>query len=796
MKKSIFVSLALMLNAVMGYAQEFTFEIISTEDRTAAVTGGSDLSDEVEIPSTCTIGEIDYSVVAISARAFTRSNDVTKFVIPSSVTTIGDFAFSYCRRLSDITIPSSVTTIGLNPFGKSGNYSSQLSSIEVEEGSAYFKSVDGVLYSADGTILYVFPSDKYLTTFNVPEDVVTVKPYAFMGIDDLGYVYFPDATQTIGEGAFIGCGSLQHFYFGTGIKEIQPRQFLYDMDDSQYCTTLQGMHFTSKTSAPYIVGLFTDGVMPETKLYIPLAKHATYANSTQLVSGDTPSATGWADVMSRVVEEGYADTDDNEVPLFYHSIENATTGAPEDGVVAVATNPDDQYRGAVSIPSSISVDGVSCSVVQIEESAFSGCDDLLSINIPASVVCIQDNGITFNKKLKSISVDEGSARYADVDGVLYTSGLDTLVAYPSAYPSESFTTPETVSVISYGAINETSKLISFSTNAKEIDRENFLDCKNLQHIYYTNTELSILRMRCPGEYVCVHLFGTTIPDYSGMDGLTNCYLIVDEAVRETFKESDFGSMFEAVLSLTESASFNDNTFDARAEAAYVASLSVNLNFSNIKPRTSYLPFSIPVSALNENRIAVYAIDRCYKDDGAVIVFKRIMNGVTPLNKPLILVSEVAEDISFTLSNVLLTEDLEDDMYYRNIENLSPEDYSYGIQFIAITPAVSASDIAGNYSIGNGALGKISASTTLNPYRWYISLWGDYESSGGSSEPGGMGVGSLRFQLDGKDSESTVLESVSAKEDFSFPMYNLNGQRVDHPNQPGLYIQGSKKMFVQ
>ena len=70
-----------------------------------------------------TIGE---SVTTIGSQAFSGCSGLTSVIIPNSVTSIDDCAFSGCSGLSSVTFGESVTTIGSQAFDRCGNLRSIL----------------------------------------------------------------------------------------------------------------------------------------------------------------------------------------------------------------------------------------------------------------------------------------------------------------------------------------------------------------------------------------------------------------------------------------------------------------------------------------------------------------------------------------------------------------------------------------------------------------------------------------------------------------------------------------------
>ena len=113
--------------------------------------------------------------------------------IPDGVTTIGEYALYGCGP--EIEIPKSVTRIDENDY-----YG--VDRISVAKGNKVYKSVDGVLFSADGTRLVRFPPEKELGFYKVPEGVKFIDTGAFANCFCLWSIELPDGIVEIEEEAF------------------------------------------------------------------------------------------------------------------------------------------------------------------------------------------------------------------------------------------------------------------------------------------------------------------------------------------------------------------------------------------------------------------------------------------------------------------------------------------------------------------------------------------------------------------------------------------------------------------
>ena len=164
-------------------------------------------------------------VTKIPDRLFEYNDKITSIVIPEGVTTVGNYAFRRCENLASITLPATLKTLGKNIFNDCKNLVSV-----VDKSGKFLKTVDGIVYSADGTqILAVlasaigevriaegvteipnelFESNDRITSIVIPEGVTSIGDYAFNWCENLTSVILPSTLETFGESVFDGCDNL------------------------------------------------------------------------------------------------------------------------------------------------------------------------------------------------------------------------------------------------------------------------------------------------------------------------------------------------------------------------------------------------------------------------------------------------------------------------------------------------------------------------------------------------------------------------------------------------------------
>lgn len=123
--------------------------------------------------------------------AFTCANMTSVDLTTSTVLNyIGTYAFDG-TKITSLFIPKTVSSIG----GWIA-HTNTITAFEVEAGSSYFKAVDGVLFTKDGSQLVEYPVNKSGTSYSVPSGVTNIKQAGFRG-KNLTSVTFPASLSKI-----------------------------------------------------------------------------------------------------------------------------------------------------------------------------------------------------------------------------------------------------------------------------------------------------------------------------------------------------------------------------------------------------------------------------------------------------------------------------------------------------------------------------------------------------------------------------------------------------------------------
>lgn len=186
-------------------------------------------------------------VSIIEQEAFQNCEQLLSITLPSTLTYMSARVFAGCASLSAITLPASLRNIGAGEMFDIFRGCESLQEINVEPGSNFFASIDGVLYNKDITELIKFPEGSSLSEYTLPETVTELPNGAFssckllkqvnlhQGISaipdrafknsGIKYVTLPESVLSIGDGAFNGCKSLHDFYAPESVVTIGEQAF-------------------------------------------------------------------------------------------------------------------------------------------------------------------------------------------------------------------------------------------------------------------------------------------------------------------------------------------------------------------------------------------------------------------------------------------------------------------------------------------------------------------------------------------------------------------------------------------
>ncbi len=411
------LGMTLLLPAVVQ--AQFTF---TTNNGAITITGYTGSNGVVTIPGTIA----DLPVTSIGDWAF-YSTDVTNILIPDSVTNIGDGAFFDCESLTNVTVGSSVTDIGdwtfafcssltsVNFRGNTPNlggadvFYGNLATVYYLSGATnwgpMFDGHPAVLWNPPVPFIYTINNDTItITEYTGSNGVVTIPgtinflpvasigDYSFYYDTDLVSVMIPCSVNSIGEGAFLNCFSLDSVSMVNGLTSIGGDAFtdtsLNSVMIPASVTNIEEGAFDGCTSMTAITvdeqNLFyssTNGVLFDntqtTLVKYPDGLDGSYTIPTNVIS---IGGNAFADckLTSIAIPNSVTSIADN---TFFGCI-NLTNIIIPDSVTNIGFGAFTTCTGLTNVM-------IGNNVTSVGQSAFADCESLTSITIPSSVTSIE-----------------------------------------------------------------------------------------------------------------------------------------------------------------------------------------------------------------------------------------------------------------------------------------------------------------------------------------------------------------------------------------------------------------------
>ena len=369
---------------------------------------------------------IPEGVTSIGSFAFDNCAALERVEIPSSVTSIGDYAFNDCYSLTSVVIPEGVTSIGDRAFDGCGS----MENIEVSAANTAYSSLDGVLFNKDKSELIQYPNGKKATTYTIPEGVTSIGEYAFSYCDALTSVVIPEGVTSIGDYAFAYCDALTSVVIPEGVTSIGEYAF-------SYCSSLKSVEIP-EGFARIEDGTFcgcsslTSVEIPSSVTEIGYQAFSGCSSLTSIISlnpepPECSSRNTFADV-------------DNDIPVYvydarlykaayvWESFSNYIAKIMDSGECGAYG---DNLLWSISVDSILTITGsgnmqnytvdnpapwdkslvknivVEAGAATIGTYAFSGCDNLESVELPENLLSIGTNAFEGCGRLQQVEMKSG-----------------------------------------------------------------------------------------------------------------------------------------------------------------------------------------------------------------------------------------------------------------------------------------------------------------------------------------------------------------------------------------------------
>ena len=347
-------------NATATQGLEYTY--VEAENAYTLTGIGEATDTEIRIPTKYE----GLPVVAIANGAFSDNTTIISVTIPDSIKSIGNTAFFNCSALVEVVIGVNVESIMATAFSSCV----KLTSITVSVDNANYQSIDGNLYSKDGTTLVQYAIGKTDELFTVSDSVETIGADAFRACTALTSIVIGEGVTSIGVCAFEGVSNLTSVYY-KGASSDAWDAITVDNDQNYNDIILNATRF-------YYVESEAD--LPDDN-----GSYWYYGEDGEIVACATlpgipedPSTQGLAftylEEQNAYEVAGIGEATDTEIriPVTYENLPVIAIGA-------------DAFRMNDNITNVFIPEGVT----RIGHGAFYSCDALLKVSLPASLKNIE-----------------------------------------------------------------------------------------------------------------------------------------------------------------------------------------------------------------------------------------------------------------------------------------------------------------------------------------------------------------------------------------------------------------------
>ena len=401
----------------------------------------------------------------------------TELVLPANLKVIDKYAFGSMTNITSVKLYSVDADINFAPaafgtnspspqfkvtdlfiskdvhsFAVAGVFgSTKLENITVEEGNAYFKAIDGVLYNYEVTAILYYPNsktgaftlpstittigdrvfeEKYgMTSITISNTVTTIGSYAFYGCTNLATVTFEDGGTSplaIGDYAFSKCTALTTMSLPNRTASVGNRVFeastalaTVNVGDNAVFATETVRISIGRTQYTFTPITAFEGCTALTAITVS-ADNAKYASidgvlATKEYSGETPTGKLIVSVVP-MAKSGTLALPETVNTIDYEAFKNQngiTSVTFPNGVTTLAIKQyafrNDKSLQTIELPNGLSV---------IESYSFMSCTALQSVNIPKTVTTINYSAFGNCTSLATVTFEEGrtlNLTFADGD---------------------------------------------------------------------------------------------------------------------------------------------------------------------------------------------------------------------------------------------------------------------------------------------------------------------------------------------------------------------------------------------
>jgi hypothetical protein len=304
------------------------------------------------------------------------------------------------------------------------------------------------------------------TAINIPDSVTTIEPFAFFNCKSLTVINIPDSVTTIGNEAFFDCENLSSIIVGKQnprfssidgvlLDKIENRILHYPAGKQNACYAIPDCIVAIEDNAFFGCKNLTTINIPDSVTTIGCEAFFVCKNLRSITVGRQ--------------NKHFSCIDD----VLFDKIENR-----------ILRYPARKQAASYTIPAGI---------ISIGDSAFSVCENLVTIDIPDSVTTIGYEVFSWCKNLSGITVGKQNTYFVGIDGILFNKIKSRILCYPAGKQATCYTIPAGVTSIGESAFFDCENLVSIdiSESVTIIENSAFANCKNLAAVNIPDSVISI-----------------------------------------------------------------------------------------------------------------------------------------------------------------------------------------------------------------------------------------------------------------------------------------------------------------
>jgi hypothetical protein len=355
------------------------------------------------------------SVTEIGVGAFADST-LTSVDLPENLKEIWNYAFSNCVNLQAIKIPAKVSYIDESFVVGC----SHLKSIEVSGQNNAFVTQDGVLYTSDMETLLAYPAGRSPEDFKIPESVTRIAEFAFCD-STITSVSIPEGVVGIYDYPFLGCKMLRRIDLPASLTTIEDCFYIFGLCDNLECINVS----TDNQVYASMDGVLYDKAMTKL-LFYPLGKKESSFTAPNGIHSIEKQAFYQNENLVEVILPDGAESIGEDSYAYCEKLERIML---PDGLKSIGYDAFSCCKNLKNIvlPDSLTSLGGSVfelcrslkeitipkGITSIYSDTFNGCEKLERVMLPDSLKSIGDNAFDWCEKLEQVMLPDNLSSIGD-----------------------------------------------------------------------------------------------------------------------------------------------------------------------------------------------------------------------------------------------------------------------------------------------------------------------------------------------------------------------------------------------